>query len=101
MVKEIIDPKTVDDKDADQPLFGGRKVKKPYLKEYIEEIFTGETMRLERYKWIHKLEWYDNIPPLYYPLEEVTNEPANPFNINYSWITKKEINNRLPNQYVF
>jgi len=100
LVKTIIDPTKEEEQDEDaQPVIINKQ--NQLLKEYIDIIYYGETMRLERYKYIHDLNWYDPIPPLYYPVEELTDEPANPFNINYSWVKKHKITNRLPNHFVF
>ena len=56
---------------------------------------------MEKYMYTHNLKWYDVVPPINYPVAEVTTDPINPFNINYSWLKKHKNINHLPNHFVF
>ena len=98
VVKVVLDHKNEEKENGDDSGYGydlpfGRRLQKKFLKEYIDVDFMGETMRLEKYKWVHNLKWYDEIPPLNYPVKEVTDEPVSPFNINYTWVKKIQIQN--------
>ena len=66
--------------------------------EYIEMNYFGEKLSENTFRKKYELRSWDPLEPFKMPQYM---ETGSPFDINYRWYRKLEINNRLQNKFVF